>query len=226
VIADVRPTLAASSGSAAAAASDATEEYRELRLTSDRGVAEIRYYGADAAGGRSGVVWLPGAHREWRGPARGLYPNVAGALRRGGIASAWVRYSDLQGTKGSTNDALIALSFLLGEGVRTAAAVGHSFGGAVAINAAAAAEEFKTVVTLATQSADTAAVAQLGPRCSILLIHGDADRVLLPLNSAEVYAMAREPKRFELVRGAGHALDEASAEVTLLTTQWLRQSLP
>ena len=82
-----------------------------------------------------------------------------------------------------------------------------------------------TVVALATQSYGTDAVRGLGPRCSILLMHGTDDAVLAPSNSERVYRLAREPKKLVLLQGAGHVLDEAADEVQRGVREWLLQQL-
>ena len=68
-------------------------------------------------------------------------------------------------------------------------------------------------------------MAGLGPRSSILLLHGEADRVLQPINSAEVYRWAGEPKRIITYPGAGHSLTEAAEDVFLAVQSWIRERL-
>jgi fermentation-respiration switch protein FrsA (DUF1100 family) len=93
------------------------------------------------------------------------------------------------------------------------------------IRAAAASPVARTVVTLATQSYGTDPVRGLGPRCSILLMHGTDDEVLAPGNSERVYRLAREPKRLVLLQGASHVLDEAAEAVQRGAREWLLQQL-
>ena len=102
---------------------------------------------------------------------------------------------------------------------------GWSFGGAVAIQAAAAAPIVRSVVTLAVQSAGTEVVGQLGPRCSILLVHGTADRTLTPSNSQFVYHLAHAPRRLVLCPGADHALNQVADPVFALVRDWLDEQL-
>jgi pimeloyl-ACP methyl ester carboxylesterase len=103
--------------------------------------------------------------------------------------------------------------------------VGHSFGGAVVIRAAAAAERVRAVVTLATQSYGAGLAAELGPRCALLLIHGTRDTVLPSDASRLVFDLAEEPKRLVILPGAGHGLDEAAPEVERLVRDWLQARL-
>ncbi|MGB8024651.1 MAG: hypothetical protein WCF06_10075, partial [Nitrososphaeraceae archaeon] len=74
-------------------------------------------------------------------------------------------------------------------GIQPVGFVGHSLGGSVVIEAAAAVPNIiRTVVTLSTQkygAVDT--VSQLRQCCSILLIHGTDDDILWPSCSSCVY---------------------------------------
>ncbi len=113
----------------------------------------------------------------------------------------------------------------LQEGMDTLALVGHSFGGSVVIQAAALDDHVRTVVALATQSYGTAPVEQLGPRCSVLLLHGTADGTVPPSDSEHVYRLAREPKQLILCEGAGHGLDETAEEVHQVVHDWIVDQL-
>ena len=80
-------------------------------------------------------------------------------------------------------DVLAGAKFLHSEGKVALGLVGHSFGGAVVIQAGTVLDWVKTVVTLATQSFGAEAVADLAAHASILLIHGADDQTLSPTNS-------------------------------------------
>jgi dipeptidyl aminopeptidase/acylaminoacyl peptidase len=203
-------------------------EHQLVRLDTGRGRVEGRYFGADTAAapaGRRGVLWLGGASREWVTPARGLYQRLAAALAREGVVSLWLRYRDASRLAEATHDALAGLRYLADVGAGVTAVAGHSFGGAIAIRAAAADPRVRTVVGLATQSAGAAPAADLGPRCSLLLLHGEADRVVLPINAAEVYQMAREPKRLVRFPRTGHNLNESADEVYQTILAWFQEQL-
>ena len=92
------------------------------------------------------------------------------------------------------------------------------------IQAAEKRAEVVTVVTLATQSFGTENVARLAPR-SLLLIHGDADKILTPRCSEEIYRRAAGPRELHLLSGAGHVLDEAADKVHYLLRHWLVERL-
>ncbi|MDB5294587.1 MAG: dienelactone hydrolase [Phycisphaerales bacterium] len=99
------------------------------------------------------------------------------------------------------------------------ALVGHSFGGAVAIRAAAGCFAVRACVALATQGYGADPAAALGPRCPLLLCHGTADEVLPPACSRAVYAAAGQPKELLLRAGASHGLDEWADDLP-----WIVQS--
>jgi fermentation-respiration switch protein FrsA (DUF1100 family) len=83
----------------------------------------------------------------------------------------------------------------------------------------------RSVVALSTQTLGAEPAAELGPRCSLLLIHGTADEILPPPCSETVYGVAQEPKRLELLPGVRHGLGEAAAQVHDLVKDWLLEEL-
>jgi pimeloyl-ACP methyl ester carboxylesterase len=122
-------------------------------------------------------------------------------------------------------DVLAALHFLETEGVGGAAVTGHSFGGAVALQAGAHSDTVRTVVALSTQAFGAEAAAHLPPGCATLFIHGTADEVLSPECSRYAYKLAHEPKRLRLYEGAGHGLDEIADELRREVRDWIAERL-
>jgi hypothetical protein len=146
-------------------------------------------------------------------------------LRKEGIASLRVRYRNPTDLEESILDVLAGLTYLQDEGIKEFALVGHSFGGAVVIQAAAQSPGIRTVVTLATQSYGADPVTELATQCSLLLLHGSDDQVLSPHCSQYVYDLALEPKRLILYPNATHGLDEVADEVYLVVRDWIVQQL-
>lgn len=174
----------------------------------------------------SGVVWVGGVGAGRASPAGGMAPDLAEALRDdSGIASLQVRYRRAVSLEESIMDTLAGAAFLESEGVEAVGLVGHSLGGAVVIQAAAADPAVRTVVALATQSYGTDPVEDLGPRCAILLLHGAADRVLPFAGSQQVHERAAEPKRLVVYPDTDHNLDEAAEEVRRTVRDWLAGEL-
>ncbi|HEX7043650.1 MAG TPA: alpha/beta fold hydrolase [Burkholderiales bacterium] len=197
--------------------------YEERTLATRRGELAVRLYRAREAA--LGAVWIGGAGGGWDTPARNLYPRLCAKLRTEGITSLRVRLRDPENLPGSVADVTTGIELLESLGAQALALVGHSFGGAVVIQAAVRNAAVRTVVTLATQSYGADPVAALAPRCSILLVHGDADPVVPWEASERVYRLAREPKRFVRIRGAGHTLDEAAGQVQALVRDWILAAL-
>ncbi|WP_448207662.1 alpha/beta hydrolase [Azospirillum sp. sgz302134] len=202
---------------------DTVEEgFRPVRLDSDRGAIEARYY--PVPNGRFGAVWVGGIGGGFDTPARGLYPRLASDLTADGIASLRLRFRNPHALEEAVHDLLCALTFLGQQGIHHIALIGHSFGGAVVIQAAASNRgAVCTVVTLATQGYGADPAKDLA--CPILLIHGEADEVLTPMCSIHVHRLAREPKKLVLMPGASHCLDETSEAVCREVRDWLKEKL-
>ena len=114
-------------------------------------------------------------------------------------------------------------------GIESVRLVGHSFGGAVVIQAAttttASSDRVRTVVALSTQSYGAEGVYRLKQGSSILLIHSSDDKILPPYCSSYVYNLANDPKEIIFYRGATHGLDEAAEHVHQMVYDWLVKHL-
>ena len=112
-------------------------------------------------------------------------------------------------------DTLAALAFLKATGHERAALIGHSFGGAVAINAGTISPVATTVIAISSQLAGAHMVAELKPK-PLLLIHGTADTILSHQSSELIYERAEEPKKLVLIEGADHRLSGRGDEIFAL----------
>jgi len=199
-----------------------------MRLQTNRGDIETRYHAAAAnapADARKlGVVWVGGAGGGLDGPARGLYPAACEQLQARGIAGLRLHYRKPNALEDCILDTLAGVAFLVQEGATEVAVVGHSFGGAVVISAAAVSPHVKAVVPMSSQTYGTELARSVAPR-PMLLIHGTADTVLSPICSRQIYAAAREPKEIKLYPEAGHGLDEVRQEVLDQLVSWIPQKL-
>jgi hypothetical protein len=149
------------------------------------------------------------------------YPYLCGTLRSEGVAGLRVRFRSPNELEECVLDALAGISFLQADHVTSVAVVGHSFGGAVAIQAAALSPDVRTCVALSSQTHGAGPAASLGPRCSLLLAHGLDDEILPPDCSRQIYRTAREPKRLALKEHVRHGLDEWADELPGLIHQWM-----
>ncbi|MHB8842518.1 MAG: alpha/beta hydrolase family protein [Candidatus Aquicultor sp.] len=197
--------------------------YEPVILVTGRRDISCRYY--PVRGTRFAAIWVGGVGGDWDTPVRGLYPYLCEELRNHDIASLRVRFRYPTNHEESVYDVLAGISFLESEGITDIALTGHSFGGAVVIQAAVRSHSVKTVVTLSTQSYGANAVSELSPDCSILLIHGDQDMVLPSSSSQLVYNLAHEPKKLVILKGDGHSLDKSTQEVQELVHDWIIERL-
>ena len=202
--------------------------YTPIRLVTRGGGVDCRYY--YIAGASKAVIWVGGVGGGWDTPARGLYPNLCQKLIKKEINSLRVRFRYPTDLYESVLDVIEGIHFLEQQGIKSVGLVGHSFGGAVVIQAAATAEASSsdsvwTVVTLSTQSYGAEGVSRLKTGSSILLIHGTDDKVLPPYCSSNVYNLANDPKEIIFYKGATHGLDEAAEEVHQKVHDWLLKYL-
>ena len=203
--------------------------YQLVKLDTQRGEIVCRYYSSHTHNPASvAVVYVTGVGGGWGTPAIGLYPRLCCSLARIGIDGLRVRYRHPTDLLESVFDTLAGIAFLRKEHrIKAIGLVGHSFGGAVVIQAAVQASDVVcTLVALATQSYGAAhVISKLKHRTSTLMIHGSDDKVLPAYCSEEVYQKAHDPKQIVLCEGAGHGLDEVSEEVYELVYDWLVNSL-
>jgi hypothetical protein len=178
----------------------------------------------ESLGAKAGVLLAGGVGGGFDTPALGLYPRLCEELLRHRMSTLRLKYRHATDLAEAVHDVLAGVEFLVGRGLERVALVGHSFGGAVMIDAGAQCPWVTTVVGLAPQSYGTEAVSQLAPR-SLLLVHGLSDAVLPPSCSQSIHERARGRKELELIPGAGHVLDEAAERVFQRVRDWLLQEL-
>ncbi len=172
-----------------------------------------------AAGGK-GVIWLCGALGGFDGPSFGIFATVAEELVGDGLSSLRLNYRYPGDFGECVLDTLAGVEFLKRERITNIALVGHSFGGAVAIEAGTMSREVKAVIGVSSQTYGAQRAAELSPR-SLLLIHGDRDRNLDVRCSHYIYQWAREPKELVIYKGCGHFLRECHEELHNLLRSWL-----
>ncbi len=190
---------------------------RKLTLRTSRGGLPVVLHAAEAA--TRAIVCVSGALGGFDGPAM-LYPRLGFELPRKGLTVARVNYRSPNDFDQCVLDTLAALIFLKGTGHQRAAIIGHSFGGAVAINAGTASPVAAAVIAISSQLAGAHVVADLAPK-PLLLIHGTADDILPHRSSELIYERAQEPKRLMLFEGADHRLSGKGEELFALVDEWL-----
>src|SRR5262249_39697465 len=105
-------------------------------------------------------------------------------------------------------------------GGRRFVVVGHSFGGAVAVQAGVVlGEHCRGVITLSTQSAGCEHAEDLG-ETPLLLLHGTDDEILPPETSSVVQMLAGHGE-IVLLPGNGHLLSQSAVEVQDRLATWV-----
>jgi pimeloyl-ACP methyl ester carboxylesterase len=202
----------------------ATDEVRlgpALRLVESytpRGMLKLLWHGEPAA---EEVVLLGGGGMGgFLGPAHGLYVDLGRELARHGIGAIGIDYRRPGNLDTSLLDVAATADWAMRAGARRFVCVGHSFGGAVAVQAGVTLRGFCAgVVTLATQSAGCE-VAELLGDIPLLLVHGDRDEILSPNDSAMVRTIAGHGD-LRVFPETGHQLDEIHLELRKLLLDWI-----
>lgn len=197
--------------------------FESVMINTSRGKVECRYYAAGDAD--KAVVMVGGIGGGFDTPANGLYPRLCTDLLDLGISSLRVRFRHPTDLAEAAMDVLVGIEFLKGEGISGFGLIGHSFGGAVVVQAAHNENAVKTLITLATQSIGISPISNLAEGVSLLLIHGDEDRTLPSGSSVYAYSLAHEPKKLTIYEGAGHGLAEVSDEVYAEVKKWIENYL-
>lgn len=199
------------------------DSFELIRIDTSRGKVNCHYYRVEKAD--KGVIMVGGIGGDFDTPAEGLYPCLCADLKENGISSLRVSFRYPTDLTEAVVDVLIGLEFLKAEDIRVFGLIGHSFGGAVVVQAAFNEESVKTVVTLATQSYGIGPISLLPKSTFVLLIHGEADETLPPSSSVYAYNLAHEPKKIKTYENAGHGLKEVSDKVYGEVRDWIIENL-
>ena len=190
--------------------------------TSDGDVQGILHpaTGFSGVAGKSAAIWVCGAAGGLDGPSFGIYVDLAREIATHGVASLRLDYRSPGDLSMCVLDVLLANTFLIQEGIKRVALVGHSFGGAVVIMAGVLSRTVRAVVGLSSQTAGAQRVGELAP-IPLLLVHGERDRRLSPDCSRQIYDWAGEPKELVIYPDNGHSLRECHEELFTLLKKWL-----
>lgn len=194
---------------------------RKVTIVTTRGPIPVVLHAAPEKG--RAALCVSGAIGGYDGPAM-LYPRLGLTMPREQISVARLNYRAPNEFGECLVDALAALTFLGGIGHERVALLGHSFGGAVAINAGTLSPLVITVIALSSQLAGAHVVGELAPK-PLLLIHGDADTILSHESSQALYDRAGEPKTLKILPGVGHRLSESADQVFDLVRGWLLEKI-
>ena len=121
-------------------------------------------------------------------------------------------------------DANQATKWLISRGYEKILIVGHSFGGAVAIETAVQNSNVRGVVGLASQTAGAMNIASLVDT-PVLLIHGDADTTLPVSCSIMLYEMTPTPCQLAILESGTHSLRQVSKAATDLIFDFVKHHI-
>jgi len=196
------------------------DSYEFVQIETSLGRVDCAYYRAE--GTDKGVIMVTGVTGDFDSPADSLYPRLSAALKEMGISSLRIKFRNPKDLSEALIDVLVGMEFLKSENIGAFGLIGHSFGGAVVVQAAFNNKNVKTIVLLSTQGYGIAPISFLPKNTSVFLIHGEEDEVISPDISVRAYNLAHEPKRIEVYDAkAGHQLDNVADEVYVEVKDWI-----
>jgi dienelactone hydrolase len=197
-------------------------DLHHLEIYTLKGLLTILWHGDPQA--EAVVVMSGGGMGGLLGPAHGLYHDLGQQFAAQGIGTMRVGYRKPNDLGRCVVDVAAAADLAVRTGARRVVAMGHSFGGAVAVQLGIVlGDHCAGVVTLATQSAGCEDGAALGDT-PLLLLHGDRDEILPPDTSAVVRALVGHGE-LVILPGAGHLMVEAHDELRERLGSWIPDHL-
>jgi pimeloyl-ACP methyl ester carboxylesterase len=197
---------------------EVTPELRHLEVYTLRGLLTLLWHGPRDA--RNVVVTCGGGMGSLLGPADALYHDLGETFAAQGIGTLRVGYRKPNDLSRCVHDVAAAADLASRSGARRYVVIGHSFGGAVAVQTGIVlGEHCRGVVTLSTQSAGCEHASELG-ETPLLLFHGTDDEILPPETSSVVQMLAGHGE-VVLLPGTGHLLTQAAAELRARLSAWI-----
>ena len=195
-----------------------TADLRHVEIYTLHGLLTLLWHGPRDA--RDVIVTCGGGMGSLLGPADGLYHALGTALFAHGIGTIRVGYRKPNDLSRCVHDVAAAADLASRSGARHFVTVGHSFGGAVAIQAGVVlGAHCRGVVTLATQSAGCEHASELGAT-PLILFHGTNDEIL-PAETSAVVQMLAGHGEVVMLPATGHLLTQAAGEVRDRLLSWI-----
>ncbi len=192
---------------------------RLVEIYTMEGLLQIWWFGLPGA--TDVALLCGGAMGGMTGPGRALYPTLAKTLAAEGRAAMAVDYRTPGDLGRCLLDVCAATDLAMRNGGERFVILGHSFGGAVAIQAAGTFPgQTAGVITYATQSGGCEEAGRMGS-VPLLLLHGERDSILGPENSMMVQALAGHGE-VRTYPDTDHLMAEAADEIETLTIEWVR----
>ncbi len=196
-----------------------TPHLRHFEIYTLRGLLTLLWHGQRDA--TRVLVTCGGGMGSLLGPANGLYHWLGEHLTaEEDIATVRVGYRKPNDLSRCVHDVAAAADLASRSGARHFVVMGHSFGGAVAIQAGVVlGRHCSGVVTLSTQSAGCEHASELGDT-PLLLLHGTDDEIL-PAETSTVVQMLAGHGEVVLLPGAGQLLTQAADELRQRLAEWI-----
>ena len=196
-----------------------TENLRHIEVYTMDGLLSLFWHGPSEA--QDVVLACGGAMGGVLGPADALYQDLGVTLGKSGVGMIRIGYRAPNDTAKCVHDLIAAADLATRSGAQRFITMGHSFGGAPALQAAVILEAHCAgVITLATQSAGCEPAEDLAARVPIILFHGDKDEIL-PLQASELVRMVVGGGELVPLPGVGHLLAEAGDELRDRLGNWI-----
>jgi hypothetical protein len=204
-------------GALAAQEVEVTDGLRHLEVYTLGGLLTLLWHGD--LENEHVVLACGGAMGGLLGPAEGLYHDLGVRFAEQDIGLVRVGYRKPNDLGACVNDLMAVAELAARRGARRFVTMGHSFGGAVAIQAGIAlGDDTVGVVALATQSAGCEAAERL-TGTPVLLFHGERDE-LLPPQASELVQMLTGGE-LVVFPGTGHLLTEVGDELRERLGTWI-----
>lgn len=205
-------------GALAKADGEISDTSRIVEIYTMEGLLQIWWHGA--ADATDVALMCGGAMGGMLGPGRSLYLDLGLELAAQGRAAMAVGYRKPGDLTKCLLDTCATADLALRNGAERFVIMGHSFGGAVAIQAACTfPEQTAGVVTFATQSAGCEEAARMGD-VPLLLLHGEHDSILAPENSMMVRSLAGHGE-VRMFPETDHLMAEAADDLAEVTRTWV-----
>jgi alpha-beta hydrolase superfamily lysophospholipase len=213
------PGPLAALGTLAASEAAVTDDLDHIEMYTRSGLLTLLWHGPGDR--RQVVLMVGGAMGGMLGPGRALYHQLGSELAAAGFGAIRVGYRIPNDIDTCVLDTMAASEMAARQGARGFVVVGHSFGGAVAVQTGAALGDMAAgVVTAATQAGDCEPGEGLA--CPVLHLHGDADELLPPMASQMVQMLTGG--ELVIYPGAGHMLTEAHDEMSERLSTWIPEA--
>jgi pimeloyl-ACP methyl ester carboxylesterase len=198
-----------------------TPTFRHREVYTQRGLLTVLTHEPRPGSALSeAIVACGGAMGGVLGPGHGLYHELGERWAARGVRFIRVGYREPNNLDLCAHDLACGVELARDAGAGRVVAMGHSFGGAVAVRCAVVMPvSVVGVVTFATQSAGCEVAGALDGR-PLLLFHGDRDELLPPEASHVVAAIAGHGE-VVMLPGDGHLLAKSDAIITERLDEWL-----